>query len=194
MARLGEIKARASRLGSGLALFFCVCANSVFGAEAERGILEVRIKDHRDAIGDFARLDITIEKILVSPAARLRIWQSRWKELAPSPATIDLTRYLDNKAVTVFRGSIDTGTFDGFHVKLKSIDGTLKKSQRSVPVKDTVGPVKLSFQVPKNGATLLVLDLTVIDLSDHPPRGYELSVKGLELFTDGKRIKKIPPG
>jgi hypothetical protein len=194
VARLGEIETPASRFGSGLALILCVCAALAFAAEPEKGMLEVRIKDHRDAIGDFARLNITIEKILVSLAPRLRILQSRWKELAPSPATIDLTQYIDNKAVTVFRGSIDTGTFDGFHVKLKSIDGTLKKNQRSVPVKDTVGPVKLSFQVPKNGATLLVIDLTVIDLSDHPPRGYELSVKGLELFTDGKRIKKIPPG
>jgi hypothetical protein len=48
--------------------------------------------------------------------------------------------------------------------------------------------------VAKNGAALLVVDLTVTDLSDHPPRGYELSVKGLELFSNGKRIQKIPPG
>jgi hypothetical protein len=195
MARLGEIeKTRASRFGSAIALILCVCAALAFAAEPERGMLEVQIKDHRDAIGDFARLDITIDKILVSPAPGLRIWQSRWRELAPSPATIDLTRYVDNNAVTVFRGSIDAGAFDGFHVKLKSIEGTLKKNQRSVPVKDTVGPVKLSFQLAKNGAALLVVDLTVTDLSDHPPRGYELSVKGLELFSNGKRIQKIPPG
>jgi hypothetical protein len=54
--------------------------------------------------------------------------------------------------------------------------------------------VKLAFEVPNGGETVLVLDLTVTDLSDHPPRGYELSVKGLELFTDGKLIQKIPPG
>ena len=156
-------------------------------------MLEVRIKDHRDAISDFARLDITIDKILISPAPGLRVWQTGWKELMPSPATIDLTQYIDKKTARVFRGSIDKGAFDAFHVKLKSIEGVLKNNQKTVPVKNTVGPVKLSFQVPDRGETLLVLDLAVTDLSDHPPRGYELNVKGLELFTNGKLIQKIPP-
>ena len=192
MARFGKIRAQTGLFC--LALVSCLCATLAFATGREQGVLEVRIKDHRDAISDFARLNITIDKILVSPAPGLRIWQSRWKELAPSPATIDLTRYVDHKTVTVFRGAIDAGSFDGFHVKLKSIDGTIKRNQRSVPIKDTVGPVKLSFEVAKNGATLLIVDLTVTDLSDHPPRGYELSVKGLELFSNGKRIQKIPPG
>ena len=192
MARLGKIRAHTGLFC--LALVSCLCATLAFATGREQGVLEVRIKDHRDAISDFARLNITIDKILVSPAPGLRIWQSRWKELAPSPATIDLTRYVDNKTVTVFRGAIDAGAFDGFQLKLKSIDGTLKRNQRSVPIKDTVGPVKLSFEVANNGATLLIVDLTVTDLSDHPPRGYELSVKGLELFSNGKRIQKIPPG
>jgi len=113
--------------------------------------------------------------------------------LAPAPATIDLTRYIGTKTVRVFRGFIDSGSFDAFHVKLKNIEGVLKKNHKTVPIRDTVGPVKLSFQVPSKGETLLVLDLTVIDLSDHPPRGYELSVKGLEIFTNGKLIQKIPP-
>jgi hypothetical protein len=54
--------------------------------------------------------------------------------------------------------------------------------------------VKLSFTVPAKGETILIIDLTVIDMSDHPPRGYELGLKGYELFTNGKLIQKIPPG
>jgi len=195
MARFGKIKLQASRaLFSRAALLLCLCAAAAFAAERDQGILEVRIKDHRDAIGDFARLDITIDKILISPAPGLRIWQTGWKELAPSPATLDLTRYVGKKTARVFRGPIDKGAFDVFHVKLKSIEGMLKKNQKTVPVKNTLGAVKLSFQVPERGETLLVLDLAVTDLSDHPPRGYELTVKGLELFTNGKLIQRIPPG
>ena len=62
------------------------------------------------------------------------------------------------------------------------------------PVKDTVGAVQLSFQVPAKGETLLILDLVVTDFSDHPPRGYELGIKGYELYTNGKLVGKIPPG
>jgi hypothetical protein len=176
------------------AVVLCLCAAVGFAAEREQGILEVRIKDHRDAIGDFARLDITIDKILISPKPGLRIWQTGWQELAPSPATFDLTRYVHKKTVRVFRGSVKNGAYDAFNLKLKSIEGVLKKPQKAVSVKNAVGPVKLSFQVPSKGETLLVVDLVVTDLSDHPPRGYEVSVKGLELFTNGKLIQKIPPG
>ena len=74
------------------------------------------------------------------------------------------------------------------------MDGLLKKNQRSAPVKNTIGPVKLSFDIAARGETVLVLDLTVIDFSDHPPRGYELSLKGYELYSNGKLVDKIPPG
>lgn len=195
MARFTQIKAHGSLVFlCALALTLCLWAALPLAAEGDQGILEVRIKDHRDAIADFARLDIIIDKILISPKAGLRFWQTGWRELAPSPATFDLTQYVDGKTVRVFRGFIDSGSFDAFHLKLKSVKGMLKKNQRAVPTKDTVGPVKLSFQVPSKGETLLVLDLVVTDLSDHPPRGYELSIKGLELFTDGKLVQKVPPG
>jgi hypothetical protein len=194
MARFTQIKAHGSLVFLwSVALALCLWVALPFAAERDPGILEVRIKDHRDAIGDFARLDVMIDKILISPKAGLRFWQTGWRDLAPSPATIDLTQYVDAKTVRVFRGFIDSGSFDAFHVKLKNIEGVLKKNQKTVPIRDTVGPVKLSFEVPNKGETLLVLDLTVIDLSDHPPRGYELSVKGLEIFTNGKLIQKIPP-
>lgn len=180
-------------LFAGFALVLSLCAGFALAGQRDQGILEIRIKDHRDAIGDFARLNIVIDRILISPATGLRIWRTGWRELAPSSAVIDLTRYLDKKTARVFRGSIDAGTFDAFHVKLESIEGLLKKTQKAVPIKNTLGAVKLSFQVPNGGETLLVVDLTVADLSDHPPRGYELSIKGLELFTNGKLIHKIPP-
>jgi hypothetical protein len=84
--------------------------------------------------------------------------------------------------------------FDGFHLKIKNIDARLKKKQRGAIVKNAIGPLKLSFQVPAQGETLLVLDLVVTDFSDHPPRGYELGIKGYELYTNGKLVEKIPPG
>jgi hypothetical protein len=39
-----------------------------------------------------------------------------------------------------------------------------------------------------------VLDLVVLDMSDHPAPGYQLNLAGYELYTNGKLIDKIPPG
>ena len=159
-----------------------------------QGVLEIQIKDHRDAIGDFDKLNMIIDKVLISPKAGLKIWQTGWKELTATPDTVDLTKYVGKPTARVFRSSIEAGFFDAFHLKLKSIDGVLKKSQKSAPVKNTLAPVKLSFDVPAQGETILVIDLTVVDLSDHPPRGYELGIKGYELYRNGELIRKIPPG
>jgi hypothetical protein len=171
----------------------CLFATPVLTAERDQGVLEIRIKDHRDAIGDFAKLNITIDKILLSPKPGLRFWQTGWKEFSPDTATIDLTQYVGKRTAGVFRGSIDPGSFEAFHVKLKSIDGVLKKKSRNAPVKDTVGAVQLSFQVAAKGETILIVDLVVTDLSDHPPRGYELGIRGYELYTNGKLVGKVPP-
>ena len=156
--------------------------------------MEIHIRDHRDAIGDFSALNITIDKIRVSPQPGLKLWQTGWKELMPAAATVDLTQYIGKKTARIFRNSIDVGSFDAFDVKLKSIDAVLKKSQRKAAVKNTLVPVQLSFQVPAKGETLLVVDLVVTDFSDHPPRGYELAIRGYELYTNGKLVGKIPPG
>jgi hypothetical protein len=182
------------RLVGNFVLGFCLLAAPAVAAQSEQGTLEIQIKDHREAIGDFAKFTITVEKILISPKPGLKIWQTGWKEISASSDSVDLTQYVGKKTAKLFRGTVDAGSFDAFHVKIKKIEGLLKKKQRSAPVKNNVGPVKLSFEVRPQGETLLIIDLVVTDMSDHPPRGYELEIKGLELFTNGKLIQKIPPG
>lgn len=41
---------------------------------------------------------------------------------------------------------------------------------------------------------MIVLDLMVLDMSDHPPQGYELGLNGYEVYSNGKLVDKIPPG
>jgi hypothetical protein len=176
-----------------LTVIVSLAAIPAIAAQSDQGILEIQIKDHRDAIGDFTQLNIIIDKLLISPKAGLKVWQTGWKELAATTKPVDLTRYVGKKTVRVFRGNMDAGVFDAFHLKLKSVDGVLKKTQKTAPVKNTIGPVKLSFTLPAKGETVLIIDLTVMDMSDHPPRGYELGLKGYELFTNGKLIQKVPP-
>ena len=117
-------------------------------AERGQGILEIRVKDHRDAIGDFAELIVTIEKISVSPKPGLKFWQTGWKDLAVTSEPIDLTKYVGKKTAQVFRAPIDAGAFDAFHLKIKSIAAILKKAQRKAPVKNTIGPVQTKLRHP----------------------------------------------
>jgi hypothetical protein len=175
-------------------LYFALVSAAAARAAEPQGVFEVQIRDHRDAIGDFAKLNIVIEKILVSPKAGLTFWRTGWNELTASPDSVDLTKYVGKSTARVFRANLNAGAFDAFHLKLKNIDGVLKKTQKSAAVKNTLGPVKLSFDVPAKGETVLVIDLTVVDLSDHPPRGYELGIKGYELYQNRKLVGKVPPG
>jgi hypothetical protein len=163
-------------------------------AEREQGFLEIQIKDHRDAIGDFDKLIVTVDKIAVSPKPGLKFWQTGWKDLAVTSEPVDLTKYVGKKTAQLFRAPIEAGAFDAFHLKIKNIAGVLKKNRRKAAVKNTIGPFKLTYEVRSNSETLLILDLVVSDMSDHPPGGYELSLRGYELFMNGKLIEKIPPG
>jgi len=195
MARLAQIAKRTSiGVMIALATALCMIAAPAMAAGRDQGLLEIRIKDHREAIGDFAQFDINIDKISVSPKPGMMFWQTGWKDLTPSRATVDLTRHIGTNTARVFHAAVAAGAFDAFHLKLKSINAVLKKNRRAASVKNSLGPVKLSFEVPSQGETLLILDLVVSDFSDHPPRGYELAFNGYELYVNGKLIEKIPPG
>lgn len=177
-----------------LFLISVFCLAPAAGAAESQGTFEVRIKDHREAIGDFSQLTLTVDEILISPKPGLKFWQKGWKGLAAAPESIDLTKYVGKNSARIFHGSLNTGAFDAIHLKLKEIVGLLKKGQRSAKIKNTIGPIKLPFEIRAQGETMMVLDLVVLDMSDHPPRGYELGVRGYELYTNGKLIDKVPPG
>jgi hypothetical protein len=157
-----------------------------------QGVLEVRLKDHREAIGDFAKLTVTVGDILVSPKPGLKFWQSGWKSLAVAAEAVDLTQYIGKNSCSDFRGSVR-----GLQRHPPEAQGSQRcpqKSQRGAPIKNTVGPIKFSFEIRAQSETIIVLDLVVMDMSDHPPRGYELGVRGYEIYTNGKLLDKVPPG
>jgi hypothetical protein len=117
---------------------FCLFALPALAAERDQGVLEIRLKDHREAIDDFAKFDITVDKILINPKTGLKFWQTGWKEFTPSIPTIDLTEYIGKKTASIFHRGIDAGSFDGFHLKLKNIDALLKKKHGATLVKNTM--------------------------------------------------------
>ncbi|MDE0030178.1 MAG: cytochrome c oxidase assembly protein [Deltaproteobacteria bacterium] len=159
-----------------------------------QGTLEVRVKDHRDAIDDFRSVNLRLGKLRLAPNARLRSSDPGWLELTPQLDRMDLTRYKDGKAAaTVYRGALAPGRFAAVDLQVAEIRGILAKSGSPGSVKNAVKPIRLGFEVKPGVTTVVVLDLDLLDLSDHPGRGYELLIKGYELYEDGRLLRRIPP-
>jgi hypothetical protein len=167
---------------------------ALYGASTEQGILEIRIKDHREAIGDFSRFTVKLGAIAISPKPGLAFWKTAWRELPPSQPIIDLTKYTGKESVAVFSDTINSGAFDAIQLRIDGTEAILKTNQRQVAVKNLLTPIKFGFVVPPEGSTVIIIDLVVLDMSDHPPRGYELGIRGYELFINGKLVDKVPPG
>ena len=163
-------------------------------AGGDQGLLEIRIKDHREAIGDFSRLTLKLDKISISPKSGLKFWKSGWQDLVPSLESVDLTKYIGKQSATVFKNEIDTGSFDAIQLKVKNVEGILKKTQRSASIKNTFRPIQLPFSVQRQAATVIVLDLVVLDMSDHPPLSYQVGINGWELYINSKLVDRVPPG
>lgn len=176
-----------------LLVVFGISAGAFYSDPALAGTLEVRLRDHREAIRDFSKLEIVVDALRISPKSGLKFWQLGWKDLKSSLEKIDLTQYTGKRSATIFRGEVTPGSFEGVDLKLKRIEGTLQKTGSKVPVKNLVGPIQVTFSIHPKEVTLIVLDLAVMDMSDHPPGSYELHIRGYELYSNGKLVDKVPP-
>ena len=176
-----------------LALLGCGTASDSNDSGAT-GTLEIHLTDHREAIGDFARLDVEIDSVRLHPKRLLSLRKSDWLDLQPSVVSVDLTQVTERRTISVWQGELPTGRFEAVHLKLKTAGGELKESAETVPVADEAGPIRLPFEVRDNDLTRIVVDLVVLDMSDHPNRGYEVHVRGYELYYNDVLADKVPPG
>ncbi len=175
-------------------LVSCCLALLACGGPTAKGTLEIRVKDHREAIGDFLNARITIEAIRISPKVGFRVWQLGWIDLVPSVDRVDLTQFINRSAATIFKREIAAGAFEALDLKLRSVSGVLKKDSAPVTISNKITPVALSFPINPGEVTTIIVDLAVMDMSDHPPEAYELQLSGYEVYQNGKLIDKIPPG
>ncbi|MDE0204471.1 MAG: DUF4382 domain-containing protein [Candidatus Tectomicrobia bacterium] len=177
-----------------LSLVLLGCNASSDSDGVSTGTLEIHLTDHREAIGDFARLDVEIDTVRLHPKRLLSLGKSDWLDLQPAVASADLTRYTNRRTLSIWTGELPSGRFEALHLKLKGAGGELKASAEAAPVADEAGPIRLPFEVKTGETTRIVVDLVVLDMSDHPNRGYEVHVRGYELYYNGALADKVPPG
>lgn len=194
MTRLLKLLFLAIGIALSLALAGCDAPADSNDGAGPTGTLEIHLTDHREAIGDFARLDVEIEAVRLHPKRMLSLLKSEWLDLQPAVASVDLTQYTERRTIAIWRGELPAGRFEAAHVKLKGAGGELKESAEAVPVADEARPIHLPFDVRANDVTRVVVDLVVLDMSDHPNRGYEVHVRGYELYYNDTLADKVPPG
>ena len=158
------------------------------------GTLEIRVKDHRNAIDDFKELVLTIGALRLSPCARLKSTDPGWFELVPKVDHFDLTQYKGGNSLLIYEAEPSSQQFEAIDLKITKTKGVLAQTGAPAKVDNNVRPIRLQFATEPGRTVKVVLDLEVLDLSDHPGRGYDLRVRGFELFANGELLEKVPPG
>jgi hypothetical protein len=153
-----------------LALLGLSCSSST----SEPGQVEVRVWDHREAIGDFRSLQLNITALSLHPAGLPRT--EGWIELEPTVQSLDLTQYVGGPEATIAQTRVKAGSYNAVRLVIAQASGVLTDGQ-PVEVKVNFEVAALDFQVSSDQPTILGLDLVVLDLSDHAGQGYELNLR-----------------
>lgn len=164
------------------------------GPDPGTGMLEVRVKDHREAIDDFSALRLTIGALRLSPDPILKSNDPGWIDLEPEVREFDLTRYKDGDSLLIYEGRQAPRRFAAVDLRVDEADGVLAKTGAPANIENDIRPIRIEFATEPAVKVAVVLDLEVLDVSDHPGRGYALYVRGYELYTDGELLEKVPPG
>ena len=171
------------RLGLGPLLWGLVAVLLFGGASAcstetqhapGRGQLEVRVKDHREAIADFRRLEFDISQIGIQGA--LRPQASAWLLFSPSRRNVDLTQLVGGKYAVLLTEDAPAARYRWIRFDLEGVQGVLKNGRRP-HMKVFDDPVAYPFRIVSGKRTVLTIDLIVVDVSEHPGKDYELHIR-----------------
>lgn len=143
---------------------------------ASPGTLIIEISDHREAIGDFDRLDMTIERIGLHPANAPRT--AGWLEFEPDPAMVDLTQVIGDSTATVLQTPLPSDPYDAVRLAVSGGEGTLKTGDTAM-LPGFEEAARFEFTLQGGDTITLVLDIIVESQEDHPGSGYEMNLSNV---------------
>jgi hypothetical protein len=143
-------------------------------ASPSPGHLEVRVRDHREAIGDFSELWLTFSSVDIHPTGQPR--SEGWIEFEPSVQRLDLTQYVEGQEAVIVQTTPEIGIYNAVRLRVDQVSATLTNGQPAEVLVD-FETVALDFRVQEGRTTVLSLDLVVLDLSDHAGQDYALQLR-----------------
>ena len=164
-----------------IAIFFFVQTLFAVGIQEKpsnenllRGKIVVLLTDHREAIDDFNSLVVEIDKIRFHKKSFAP--EKGWVAVDCKKQLFDLTKYKDGKLFQLVEVELSEGNYDAIELLISEAYGTPKgQSELGVPV--DIGIVRTSFVVSPQQTLKLILDLTVLDVSDHPGEKWLIVLK-----------------
>ena len=135
------------------------------------GTIEILLSDHREAIGDFERLTVEVERVDLHTAGSPT--EQGWIELSPQVALVDLTQVVGEASLSILRQPVRAGSYDAVRLVLSGASGALKEGGE-VQFGELSQADRIEFEVPGGGLASILLDLVVQSEDDHPGGSYEI--------------------
>lgn len=161
-----------SALGLGRGRLATMVHTRVAGAEAGLALL---ITDHREAIDDFEELHLIIPRFALQLAgAPLGL---DWLEYRSSISAFDLTQLQGGSIVSLGQPQVPSGHYHAVRLQVRQAQGRLHDGTvLTVPLQ--LSELPLGIEALPGTVTPVLIDLTVLDLSDHG-QGYALVSPGV---------------
>jgi hypothetical protein len=147
---------------------------------AATATIEIRLTDHREAIGDFASVALALTEVTVHEAAAPA--REGWRALPLAQPQVEVTKLTDGRAVTVARGEVPGTRYDGVRLTGQVTAARLKDG-RVVAVTAALRAVRIDLVAGAGVSAAVSVDLVLLDLSDHAGQAYTLRVREARVET-----------
>lgn len=129
-------------------------------APSAEGNFVFLVSDEVNAIGDFAALNVSIEKVELLQSGG----PERWVEFVPEVKEFDLTLLPGDKTQELWRGNIPEGEYTRVVIHVSQVRGTLKATGQTIEIKLPSNKLQMSkpFQISSGHVTSFTYDLTVV--------------------------------
>ncbi len=155
-------------VAAGLAWLLAVLA-AACSTRSGVGTVEILLSDHREAIGDFARLTVEIDRLELHPA--ISPPESGWIVLNPAITEADLTQLIGEASLPVVSQAVAAQNYDAVRLVLSGAIGILNDGAE-IEFGEFSEAGRVEFELADAGRATILIDLVVQSRVDHPGEAY----------------------
>ena len=131
--------------------------------------MEILLSDHREAIGDFARLTVEIDRLELHPASSPP--ESGWIVMSPVITGADLTQLIGEASLPIASRSVAAQRYNAVRLVLSGAIGILNDGAE-IEFGEFSEAGRVEFELADGGRVTILIDLVVQSRLDHSGEGY----------------------